>query len=165
MVRAVLASRRGTGQGGLSARGDEPDGGGYRIRIRLFGVATSSARQRVVGTIGDRPRVFRFRRAGNRALPPFHLPILALGRLLWAQPAERRGQGRALHAAPKMQRLIYQLPKPRPDGQAVLSLMPMELLERLAAPIPPPRRHRRSSHGVLAPHRLPGSKRDSASWC
>ena len=35
-VPGVLASRAGTGQGGLSPRGDEPDGGGYRIRIRLL---------------------------------------------------------------------------------------------------------------------------------
>ena len=46
--------------------------------------------------------------------------------LVWAQPPEYRGQGRALHAAPRMQRLVYQLPKPRPDGQTVLSLTPME---------------------------------------
>jgi len=71
-------------------------------------------------------------------------------KLLFAQPAERRGQGRAPRAAPRMQRLIYQLPKPRPDGQTVLSLTPLEFLERLATLIPPPRRHRRSSHGVLA---------------
>jgi putative transposase len=57
-------------------------------------------------------------------------PIFGSERLLWAQPAARRGQGRALHAAPRMQRLIYQLPKPRPDGQTVLSLTPMEFFER-----------------------------------
>jgi hypothetical protein len=33
-------------------------------------------------------------------------PIFASERLLWAQPAARRGQGRALHAVPRMQRLI-----------------------------------------------------------
>ncbi len=69
-------------------------------------------------------------------------PIFASERLLFAQPAERRGQGRAPQAAPRMQRLIYQLPNPRPDGQPVLSLTPMEFLERLATLIPPPRRHR-----------------------
>jgi hypothetical protein len=53
-------------------------------------------------------------------------PIFASERLLWAPPAECRGQGRALHAAPRMQRLIYQLPKQRLDGQTVLSLTPME---------------------------------------
>jgi hypothetical protein len=72
--------------------------------------------------------------------------------LLWAQPAERRGQGRALRAAPRMQRLFYQLPEPRPDGQTVLSLTPMEFLERLATLIPSPRRHRPSSHAILAPN-------------
>lgn len=79
-------------------------------------------------------------------------PIFASERRLWAQPAARRGQGRALHAAPRMQRLIYQLPKPPPDGQTVLSLTPMEFFERLATLIPPPRRHRHRYHGVLAPN-------------
>jgi hypothetical protein len=37
MFPGVLASRAGTGQGGLSPRGDKPDGGGYRVRIGLFG--------------------------------------------------------------------------------------------------------------------------------
>jgi Putative transposase. len=63
-------------------------------------------------------------------------PLFAGERLVWAQPG---------------QRLIYQLPKPRPDGQTALSLTPIEFLERLAALIPPPRRHRHRYHGVLAP--------------
>jgi hypothetical protein len=56
------------------------------------------------------------------------------------------------HAAPRMQRLFYQLPKPPPEGQTVLSLTPMEFFERLATLIPPPRRHRHRYHGVLAPN-------------
>jgi len=78
-------------------------------------------------------------------------PIFAGERLVFAQPAEGRGQGRALQAAPRMQCLIYHLPKPRPDGQTVLSLTPMEFLERLATLIPPPRRHRHRYHGVWRP--------------
>jgi hypothetical protein len=50
------------------------------------------------------------------------------------------------------QRLLYQLPKPRPDGCTVLSLTPLELIQRLAALIPPPRAHRHRYHGVLAPN-------------
>ncbi|MDQ3582173.1 MAG: hypothetical protein M3495_11455, partial [Pseudomonadota bacterium] len=44
-------------------------------------------------------------------------PMLAVERRVFAQPAESQGQGRALTAAPRMQRLTYPIPKPRPDGQ------------------------------------------------
>ncbi len=50
------------------------------------------------------------------------------------------------------QRLLYELPKPRPDGCTVLHLTPLELIQRLAALIPPPRVHRHRYHGVLAPN-------------
>ncbi len=50
------------------------------------------------------------------------------------------------------ERVVYRLPKPQPDGRTALSLTPLELLDRLAALIPPPRRHRHRYHGVLAPH-------------
>jgi hypothetical protein len=33
-----------------------------------------------------------------------------------------------------------------------LTLTPLEFLDHLAAPIPPPRKHRYRNHGVLAPH-------------
>jgi hypothetical protein len=52
-------------------------------------------------------------------------------------------------------RVVYRLPKPQPDGRTALSLTPLELLDRLAALIPPPRRHRHRYHGVLAPNYLP----------
>ncbi len=45
--------------------------------------------------------------------------------------------------------------KPRPGGSVSLLLTPMQLLDwldRLAAPIPPPRRHRHRYIGVLAPN-------------
>lgn len=64
-------------------------------------------------------------------------PIFVGARLAWVEPDER---------------LIYPLPKPRPDGQTVLILTPLEFLERLAALIPPPRQHRHHYHGVLAPN-------------
>jgi hypothetical protein len=38
--------------------------------------------------------------------------------------------------------LVYRFPKPQPDGRTELRLTPLELLERLAALIPPPRLHR-----------------------
>ncbi|MGH8550714.1 MAG: transposase [Methylococcales bacterium] len=38
--------------------------------------------------------------------------------------------------------LLYRLPKPRPDGQTVLDLTPVEFLDQLAVLIPPPRKHR-----------------------
>jgi len=49
------------------------------------------------------------------------------------------------------QRLVYHLPKPDPDGKAALTLTPLEFLDRLAALVPPPRKHRHRYHGVLAP--------------
>ena len=64
-------------------------------------------------------------------------PIFAGERLAWVEPDER---------------LIYHLPKPRPNGQTVLYLTPVEFLDRLATLVPPPRKHRHRYHGVLAPH-------------
>jgi len=49
-------------------------------------------------------------------------------------------------------RLIYHLPKPGPDGRTQLILSPLELIERLAALVPPPRQHRHRYFGVLAPN-------------
>ena len=49
-------------------------------------------------------------------------------------------------------RLLYRLPKPTPEGRTALLLTPLELLERLARLIPPPRIHRHRYHGVLAPN-------------
>ena len=46
----------------------------------------------------------------------------------------------------------YSLPKPLPTGQTELSLTPLELLDRLAALVPLPRRHRHHYAGVFAPH-------------
>jgi hypothetical protein len=45
-------------------------------------------------------------------------------------------------------RLVYRFPKPQPDGRTELRLTPLELLDRLAALIPPPRLHRLRYHGV-----------------
>jgi hypothetical protein len=50
------------------------------------------------------------------------------------------------------QRLIYHLSKPQPNGRTDLMLTPLELIQRLAALIPPPRGHRHRYHGVLAPN-------------
>jgi hypothetical protein len=48
--------------------------------------------------------------------------------------------------------LVYESVKPGPGGSVSLMLTPMELLDRLAALIPPPRRHRHRYVGVLAPN-------------
>jgi hypothetical protein len=48
--------------------------------------------------------------------------------------------------------LVYRLPKALADGKTQLRLTPLELLDRLAALIPPPRLHRHRYHGVLAPN-------------
>jgi len=49
-------------------------------------------------------------------------------------------------------RLIYHLPKPGPHGRTQLILSPLELIERIAALVPPPRKHRHRYYGVLAPN-------------
>ena len=48
--------------------------------------------------------------------------------------------------------LRYHLSKPQPDGTTELSLTPLELIDRIAALVPPPRVHRHRYHGVLAPN-------------
>jgi hypothetical protein len=48
--------------------------------------------------------------------------------------------------------LIYHLVKPGCDGRSPLRFTPLERLDALTAPIPPPRLHRHHYHGVLAPH-------------
>ena len=48
--------------------------------------------------------------------------------------------------------LVYRFPKPQPDGRTELRLTPLELLDRLAALIPPPRLHRLRYHGVRPMH-------------
>jgi hypothetical protein len=48
--------------------------------------------------------------------------------------------------------LVYESVKPGPGGGVSLMLTPLELIERLAALIPPPRRHRHRYYGVLAPN-------------
>ena len=48
--------------------------------------------------------------------------------------------------------LVYESFKPGPGGSVSLLLTPLELIERLAALIPPPRRHRHRYYGVLAPN-------------
>ena len=48
--------------------------------------------------------------------------------------------------------LVYESVKPGPGGSVRLMLTPLERFERLAALIPPPRRHRHRYYGVLAPN-------------
>jgi hypothetical protein len=50
------------------------------------------------------------------------------------------------------ERVVYRLPKPQRDGTTALTLTPLELIDHLAALIPPPRRDRHRYHGVLAPN-------------
>jgi hypothetical protein len=49
-------------------------------------------------------------------------------------------------------KVAYRLKRPGKNGARVLLLAPLDLLRRLAALIPPPRRHAIRYHGVLAPH-------------
>ena len=49
--------------------------------------------------------------------------------------------------------LVYQFPKSQSGGkQADLVLTPLELIERIAALVPPPRTHRHRYYRVLAPN-------------
>jgi hypothetical protein len=57
-----------------------------------------------------------------------------------------------LHPKGKDQ-LLYHCPKPQPGGkQGDLVLTPLELIDKLAALVPPPRTHRHRYFGVLAPN-------------
>jgi len=47
--------------------------------------------------------------------------------------------------------LVYDIAKPRPDGPRALVLTPLELINKVAALVPPPRVHRHRYYGVLAP--------------
>ncbi len=64
-----------------------------------------------------------------------------------ARPALASGRLRILDS----QRLSFALKTPWSDGTSHLLLSPMELLEKLAALVPPPRFHLLRYHGVLAP--------------
>ena len=77
----------------------------------------------------DRNGLQRLLRYGAR-------PALALQRLRQIDP----------------EHLVYASVKPGPGGSVSLLLTPLELLDRLAALIPPPRKHRHRYYGVLAPH-------------
>ena len=48
--------------------------------------------------------------------------------------------------------LIYHNPKPRSDSPRDLVLTPLELIDKIAALIPPPRAHRHRYYGVLVPN-------------
>jgi hypothetical protein len=48
--------------------------------------------------------------------------------------------------------LVYHSPKPRLDGSSDLVLTPLELIDKIAALVPPPRAHRHRYYGVLAPN-------------
>ncbi|HLG42307.1 MAG TPA: transposase, partial [Planctomycetota bacterium] len=49
-------------------------------------------------------------------------------------------------------RIVVELRQPRMDGGTALLLTELELMEKLAALVPPPKAHLVRYHGVLAPH-------------
>ena len=65
-----------------------------------------------------------------------------------ARPAFAQERLRQIDA----EHLVYESPKPGPGGRVSQILTPLELMDRLAALIPPPRRHRHRYYGVLAPN-------------
>ena len=48
--------------------------------------------------------------------------------------------------------LTYRLPKPCHTGKISIQLTPVEFIDKIAALIPPPRRHRHHYHGAFAPN-------------
>ncbi len=83
----------------------------------------------VCSLVGDRPGLERLLRYCAR--PPFAL--------------ERLQQRDAEH-------LLYENPRSGPGGRGPQTLTPLELIDRLAALVPPPRVHRHRYYGVLAPN-------------
>ncbi len=88
-------------------------------------------------SVGAGVRIEAHERAGlERLLRYSARPAFALERLREIDPGH----------------LVYESVKPGPGGSVSLLLTPMQLLDRLAALIPPPRRHRHRYIGVLAPN-------------
>ena len=178
LLRDRRGVRRGRGRAGPLCRGRRADtrrprrgaAAGARSRVALVRPRRSSRPSRcarhgrlaprrglLAGCLGPHRRP-RPRRPGAAAAllraPPF-----ALERL------EQLGDDQ----------LVYRFAKPQPDGRTELRLTPLELIERLAALIPPPRLHRHRYHGVLAPNsplraqvtawrQPPALARTAASW-
>ena len=73
-----------------------------------------------------------------------------LERLLryYARPAFAQERLRQLDP----EHLVYESKKPGPGGKVSVLLTPHQLLDRISALIPPPRRHRHRYYGVLAPN-------------
>ncbi len=82
----------------------------------------------------------------TRIAGPDRRGLERLGRYV-ARPALAGGRLRLVDADP----LSFALKTPWSDGTRPLLLSPMELLEKLAALVPPPRFHLLRYHGVLAP--------------
>ena len=100
-------------------------------------------RLRAGGEREDRARIERLVRGHRRSVGRARGP-LALERL------HALGGQEALLSPDAC--LLYRLPEPDLQGRTALLLSPLELLERLARLIPPPRIHRHRYHGLLAPH-------------
>ncbi len=84
------------------------------------------------------------------------LPALALERLS-VMAAKGDGPERLCYALPRHKRGDWGGPgrarkSTRPATSGVVDLSPFEFLDRLAALIPPPRKHRHRYHGVFAPN-------------
>ena len=85
-------------------------------------------------------------------------PAFALDRLL-VVPGTGNSPERVRYILPRHKRGNWVGPgrtrkSSRPGASGVIELTPFEFLDRLAALIPPPRRHRHRYHGVFAPNHL-----------
>ncbi|TVR66750.1 MAG: hypothetical protein EA422_01335, partial [Gemmatimonadales bacterium] len=104
------------------------------LRWSLGCVLPASAQRQDQGKQEDGGELVRYCARGPLALERLHAPA-----------------GNGALTSPEA-RLVYRLPEPDLHGCGELRLTPLELLERLARLVPPPRIHRHRYHGVLAPN-------------
>ena len=153
----VLAALTAASVRGLTATGA---GAGQRLRRVLKDAATG---------VRTAPLCFASRgfwlHAATRIAGPDRRGLERLGRYV-ARPALAGGRLLLVDA----DHLSLALKTPWSDGTRHLLLSPMELLEKLAALVPPPRSHLLRYHGVLAgpasascrPNRVPSRRRRTA---
>ena len=135
---AVLAALTAASVRGITATGERA---GQRLRRVLKDPATG---------VRTAPLCFASRgfslHAATRIAGPDRRGLERLCRYV-ARPALAGGRLRIVNA----DHLSFALKTPWSDGTSHLLLSPMELLEKLAALVPPPRFHLLRYHGVLAP--------------
>ncbi len=133
-----------------------------RCRPKSAAASLRQAQDRLAGVRAARP-VRKRRPPGDGAVEP-RRRILArrLGAHRGAEPPRSGTPAALLRPATlcrqpvgRTRRPAVDLPLspcPSPDGRTQLILSPLELIDRIAALVPPPRQHRHRYYGVLAPN-------------